>query len=81
METHSGKLPSHAAIIHSQSRRIREEDLRIGEATGEVLSSRDRDRIALLHLTTHIDAFLSSRPIHPSSPLGHRTAAIDPPVQ
>ncbi|KAG1366433.1 hypothetical protein COCNU_13G002230 [Cocos nucifera] len=84
MEIEEGKEKEKAAevaevsgrlLVHSQVRRIREEELRI---TAEGASH----RIALLHLSTHVDAILCSRSpsILPSSPLGNK-AAIGSPLQ
>ncbi|KAI0499205.1 hypothetical protein KFK09_020107 [Dendrobium nobile] len=52
------------AILHSQVIRIREEDLRIGEGTGEGSSAWDHDRSPVVS-----QAFMFSRPVLPS-PLG-----------
>ncbi|KAM0936817.1 hypothetical protein DsansV1_C26g0192641 [Dioscorea sansibarensis] len=68
---------SSMGVVHSQVRRVREEDLRIKDAIGEGFGSMDRDRHAPLHIGYHVDAIFSSRRCLPSSPLGHRMDGID----
>lgn len=57
-------------LVHAQVKRIREEEMRI--TCEEVRSA--RNRIALHHLSTHVDNVLCSRspPILPTSPLGNK---------
>ncbi|RWV84976.1 hypothetical protein GW17_00053269 [Ensete ventricosum] len=61
-------------LAHIQVRKIREEDLRIGDGAGEGLSARDHRFPVLPHDAT--GAVLCSRSARPSSPLGNRKAAI-----
>ncbi|URE06511.1 hypothetical protein MUK42_19527 [Musa troglodytarum] len=62
-------------LVHSQVRRIREEDLRIGDGIGEGLSARDLRIPVPLH-TAAADALLYSRLALPSSPLRNSKAAF-----
>ncbi|CAL9178854.1 unnamed protein product [Musa hybrid cultivar] len=63
-------------LVHSQVRRIREEDLRIGDGTGEGLSTRDLRIPVPLHTAAAADALLCSRSALPSSPLRKSKAAF-----
>lgn len=68
------------APVHNQVRRIREEEMRIGEAKGEGLSARetDRDRFVLLRLNPSVNSILCSRPMIRSSPLSSNAAVESP---
>ncbi|KAG6537323.1 hypothetical protein ZIOFF_002410 [Zingiber officinale] len=71
------KSPS-MPLVHSQVRRIREEDLRIGAVAGERLSERVmRFHIALHHSSVSADAALCFRAAAlPASPLRNSMTAL-----
>lgn len=65
-------------LVHSQVRRIREEDLRIGAVAGEGLSERVmRFHLALHHASVSADAAFCSRVAAlPASPLRNSRTAL-----
>ncbi|WOK94241.1 hypothetical protein Cni_G02943 [Canna indica] len=78
MPNGEGRSPGRTPLVHSQVRRIREEDLRIADVAGEGLSARDlRIPFTLHNVAASADVVLCSRSAAlPSSPLGNTKATV-----